>query len=93
MGLSDFERCTPSEFRAVYDAWHGRAESLEQGEWEQTRLLCACILQDRLKQSLDVREVLPLPWDKKHDQSPARDLSNAELKTRYEAAKKRYGLK
>lgn len=35
MSLRDFERCTPSEFRAVFDAWYGRAQALERSGWEQ----------------------------------------------------------
>ena len=65
---------------------------LERGEWEQTRLVCACILRYSAKRVLDVRDVLPLPWDKTDKQSPTRQLSNAELKARYESAKKRYGF-
>ncbi len=92
LSLQDFERCTPSEFRAIFDAWHERAQSLERSEWEQTRFLCACVLQYGAKKTLDVRNVLPLPWDKTEGQSLTQGLSDTELKARYESAKKRYGF-
>lgn len=92
MSLQDFERCTPSEFRAVFDAWHERIQALERSGWEQTRFLGACVLRYGAKRMLDVRDVLPFPWDKTDSRSSTRNLSDAELKVRYESAKKRYGF-
>lgn len=92
ISLQDFERCTPSEFRAVFDAWHERVQKLERNEWEQTRFLGACVVRYSAKRILDVRDVLPLPWDKAEKQSPIQQMSNAELKSRYKSAKRRYGF-
>lgn len=92
MSLSDFERCTPSEFRAVFDAWHARTETMERAAWEQTRQICVCVLQVGSKRPLDARVVFPLPWDETIGKSRPERLSDTELKARYEAAKKRYGI-
>ena len=91
MGFSDFCSCTPSEFREVYEAWKLHDEYSVRSSWEQTRVLCTAMLQPYSKKKLRVRDVFPLPWDRKGQQE-ADALSEAERKAQYEAAKKRYGI-
>lgn len=95
LGLDDFCSCTPSEFWKIYESWQTQAEHAERESWEQTRVLCASMLQPYSKKRLRGRDVFPLPWD---DQSVAmasrqtEPISDVERQARYEAAKKRYGI-
>ena len=52
LSLPDFCALTPSEFRAVCDAWGRRNEGLEQGAWERMRLLATITIQPHVKKRL-----------------------------------------
>lgn len=90
MSLQDFCSYTPSEFRAVYDAWRKQRDYDDRESWEQTRRLCVSILQPWSKKALTGRDVFSLPWDK--SERKEEQLSEDERKARYEAAKKRYRI-
>lgn len=63
MSLSDFERCTPSEFSAVAERWKERQERESRQEWERTRLLAAMSLQPYSKKPVRPTDVMRFPWD------------------------------
>ena len=94
MGMSrgDFERCTPSELRAVWDRWREAEELRNREEWERLRWQMLCTLQPHSKKELTVQDVLQLPWDReiKKDKKPE---SGEATRARFERAKERYGLK
>lgn len=96
MSMQDFERCTPSEFRAVFDAWNGREERRERGEWERVRMSCLCSIQPYSKKRLGVTDVMEFPWEKEEKREKSkerREESMEEIKARYEAARRRFGLR
>lgn len=64
MSMQDFERCTPSEFKATFDAWNGGRERLERGEWERVRMSCLCSLQPYSKKKLRPTDIMEFPWEK-----------------------------
>lgn len=70
LSLPDFCALTPSEFRAVCDAWGRRNEGLEQGAWERMRLLATITIQPHVKKRLTPGQLLPLPWEKPKDTRP-----------------------
>ena len=70
LSLPDFCALTPSEFRAVCDAWGRRNEGLEQGAWERMRLLATITIQPHVKKRLTPGQLLPLPWDRKRPAAP-----------------------
>ena len=80
MGMSydDFCRCTPYEFKAIYDAWSVRQESVMEGDWERMRMLATLMLQPYAGKGkrITARKVLQLPWDSKHE-APAQDKESA----------------
>ena len=90
LGLDDFCCCTPSEFWKIYESWQTQAEYVMRDNWEQTRVLCASMLQPYIKKRLSGRDVFPLPWDGKKKEEE--HISKKERDARYEAAKKRYGI-
>lgn len=91
MSLRDFERCTPSEFRAVFDRWKHQEEQRERGEWERVRMQCLCVLQPYSKKSLQARDIMEFPWEKEENKT-AVTVTDDELRKRYKVAKKRFGL-
>lgn len=101
MGMSydDFARCTPSEYAAVWRAWHEAAERREQSEWERLRMSCLCMLQPYSKKRLRAEDVMRFPWESGARGSAVRPgvradiLSAEEMEARREAAMARYGLK
>jgi hypothetical protein len=97
MSLRDFERCTPSEFKAVWEAWQGREQRRERTSWEQTRLLCTTLLQPYSKKALRVRDVMEFPWDTDvaPEEAPAapKQPTREEEMERYRQAIRRAGLK
>jgi hypothetical protein len=97
MSLTDFERCTPSEFRAVWKAWQERETQRERRSWEQTRAVCVTLLQPYSKRALRGGDVLHFPWDDETESHPqqeaAEPLTHEEEMERYREARKRAGLK
>lgn len=94
MSRTDFERCTPSELKAIWDKWQEREEAKTRDEWERLRWLMLYVTQPHSKKVLELEDVLKLPWDKlKQTINPDRPQSDEDARSRFEAAKKRYGLK
>ena len=91
LGLEDFCSCTPSEFWKIYESWHERAELTFRAGWEQTRILCASVLQPYSKKRLSAQDIFSLPWDGK-DEDEEEKMTVEERKARYEVAKKRFGI-
>lgn len=92
MSMDDFCRCTPSEFRAVWDAWNEMRQSAEREAWEQLRMQCLCTLQPWSKQRLEARDIMEFPWDKIKESPVNGNLSREELLRRYREAKREAGL-
>ena len=57
--------------------------------WEETRVICQCVLQPYSKRKLSARDVFPLPWDERDEEEEEEVLTEEERRPRYEAAKKR----
>lgn len=90
MSLHDFEQCTPSEFRAVFDRWKTDRESMVRMGWEQIRMQCLCSLQPYSRKHLRAKDVMEFPWDNEKTEKTAEDMT--VLKERYKAAMKKYNL-
>lgn len=98
MSLTDFERCTPSQFYAIADAWRQQQNSKQQAQWEQVRTLALCILQPHTTHRLKPADIMQFPWDNKQktesdtpDTTPE-PISDEELQRRYKEAAKARGL-
>jgi hypothetical protein len=65
IGLShgDFCRCTPSEFKATYDAWAEMRQADYRTQWERTRMTALCSIQPHSSKSLRPQDVMAFPWD------------------------------
>lgn len=93
MSRDDFERCTPFEFYEVHRHWAERQRDGERAAWERTRVLALFEIQPYVKGQADPHKVLPFPWDNEEKAETQREqLSAEELRQRYEAAVKKYGL-
>ena len=90
MSVQDFCRCTPSEFRHIYDSWNDKETKREQRNWERTRLLCCYIIQPYSKKEIKVTDVIKFPWEEKAEEKAP--ITDEELHERYKAAKERLGL-
>ncbi len=94
MSVEDFCRCAPSEFYAVWRAYSEREQRLERAEWERMRMECLCSLQPHSKTKLTTRDILTFPWEKEPEGEKEKEtLTKAEIRERYERAKKRWGLR
>ena len=93
MSMDDFCRCTPSEFRSVYDAWLRMEERREHSAWERMRMGCVCVLQPWSKSRLRAEDVMLFPWEVRTDEksSPGK-VDREEVLRRYRAAKAKVGL-
>ena len=95
MSIPDFDRCTPDEFRAIYDAWAKINDSENRVGWERARLLCLCLLLPYASKQLTPRDVMEFPWEITDTSEPVSISSTndtEEINQRYLEAKKRYGL-
>jgi hypothetical protein len=93
MSMIDFYSCTPLQFKAIYGAWAEAQSTALRQQWEQSRMVCMCMLQPYSKKRLQPRDVMKFPWDKKEQEeaerkqlTPRKDLSREELMQRYRAA-------
>jgi hypothetical protein len=93
MGMDDFCRCTPSEFRSVWDAWNEMRLMKERESWEQLRMQCLCTLQPWSKKSLSAVDIMEFPWDSEDGKPAKESIDHSEILRRYRAAKNRAGLK
>lgn len=96
--MDDFERCTPSEFNAIWEKWNEMREADMRGEWERLRYAGMFALQPWSKKSLRPTDVMRFAWDEKNEKRRMKDEEPKthdadEERARYEAAKKRYGIK
>ena len=92
MSMQDFERCTPSEFKATFDAWNGLQERIERSEWERVRMSCLCTLQPYSKKKLQASDIMEFPWEKQKTKAKKREETREEVNARYERAKRKFGL-
>lgn len=92
MSLDDFERCTPEEFSAIFEAWSDREQQASRQSWEQTRMVCLCALQPHSKKALSPRDVMAFAWDDAPADHPREELTQEQLEQRFEEAKARYRL-
>lgn len=93
ISMQDFERCTPSEFKAIFDAWNGGCERIERSEWERVRMSCLCSLQPYSKKKLRPADIMEFPWEKQLVKTQRHDETREEVNARYEKAKRRFGLR
>lgn len=99
MSLDDFCRCTPSEFYAVWHAWHETWQWQDRSQWERTRTECLCMLQPYSRQKLTAQDVMAFSWDTEESEAdsvksePSAALTREEEMVRYRAAKAKWGLK
>lgn len=92
MSMHDFERCTPSEFKATFDAWSSGRDRLERSEWERVRMSCLCAIQPYSKKKLRTTDIMEFPWEKQEAKTERRKETREEVISRFAEAKRRYGL-
>lgn len=90
LGIDDFERCTPSEFRVIAEAWNDQRQNAERSEWERARMQCLCMLQPHSRHQLAATDVMRFPWEEETDTSEK--LTAAEIRKRFENVKKEMGM-
>lgn len=92
MSMTDFCRCTPSEFYATWNAWNEMRESHDRGEWERLRMQCLCTLQPYSKKKLEASDIMSFPWEETGKKENVK-VDKDETMRRYRAAKAAAGLK
>lgn len=92
MSVDDFCRCTPLEFRAVYESWAEAEQRRERAAWERARLQCTCMLQPYSKKRLEPQDVLKFAWDNDHFEDESEMLTAKEIRERFEKVKREQGL-
>ena len=90
MTVDDFCRCTPLEFKAVYDGWMESEQRRERAAWERTRMQCTTMLQPYSRRKLDPQDVLHFAWDNQGEEPEK--LSVKEIRERFEKVKREQGL-
>ncbi len=94
MSMKDFERCTPSEFREVFDAWKQQHDQRERREWECARMTWYWAVYPYSKKGIKLTDLAKFPWDKEQEKTqPKKQETMEEIKANFEKAKKRLGLK
>lgn len=93
MGLEDFERCTPSEFRAIADAWREHRSFVRRESWEEVRTLAWCLLQSMTERRLKMTDVLSFAWDEEAAAGGHEELPEEDVMGRYAAVMKARGLR
>lgn len=84
MLYDDFMWLDFEEFDCVYESWVKAQEEARQEEWERVRTLAGCILAPYSRHNVNMKEVLPFPWDKTTT-SNSEILSASDAKQRLEA--------
>lgn len=100
MTVDDFCRCTPLEFKAVYEGWAEREQRRERAAWERTRLECTTTLQPYSRRQLQPEDVMRFAWDVSaaHEESPlppfdkGEKLTAKEIWERFERVKREMGM-
>ncbi len=64
MSMDSFRRCTPGEFRAVYDSWFSHQEMMFHHDWVVGRFVAAIAVQPYCNTSIKPTELFPFPWEK-----------------------------
>lgn len=64
MSLDDFDRCTPSEFTSVVEAWAKQKESDIRTSWEQTRFIAFHCIQPYSKKQMKLTDICRFAWDR-----------------------------
>lgn len=93
MGMDNFCRCTPSEFRSAWDAWDEMRQAHDRGAWERMRMECLCTLQPWSKKRLSARDIMEFPWEEKKISHKDAKMGKEEVMRRYRKAKAAAGLK
>lgn len=63
MSYDDFCRCTPEEFDAVCKSYHSEREAQLRDGWEKARWQASVLLLPHVKDKVQPKKHLPLPWD------------------------------
>ncbi len=93
MSVDDFCRCTPSEFKAVYEAWAESEQRRERSAWERTRILCTTMLQPYSKNILEPKDVMQFEWDASTDSTTEnKKPTTKETWERFGKVKREQGL-
>lgn len=90
MSVDDFCRCTPSEFRAVHEAWDKSEQRRERSAWERTRMLCTCMLQPYSRRQLEPTDVMKFAWEIEEENRAKQ--SAKQIRERFEKVKREQGL-
>ena len=93
MSMQDFCQCTPSEFKAIFDAWQLGQQQREHSEWERVRMQCLCSLQPYSAKHLQAADIMQFPWEKNQVEENTRQETREEIIARMEETKRRWGLK
>jgi len=70
LSLDDFWRCTPGEFRKIFDRWKEDREIRERGEWERVRFAAYFYLMPYLKKGITIKDIAEFPWEKEKSIKP-----------------------
>ena len=65
LSFADFCMLTPREFEAVCDAVNEHDDGEQRAAWERARIIGALSVSPWSKGNVELRKVLPLPWDSK----------------------------
>lgn len=90
ISYDDFYRCSPLQFKKVFDRWLNKTESDYRNLWETTRQICFSTLQPHLKRKISVSEFWHLPWDE--TKPKGNGLTIEEERKEFERIKKEYGV-
>lgn len=70
MRPEDWEQMYYEEFDAVCKAYMNHEEAAMKDKWERMRLLASIVIQPHVKKRIGAKDLVPLPWDKKKDETP-----------------------
>ncbi len=91
MSISDFERCTPSEFTSIATRWRSMRDQDRKDRWERMRTLATVFLAPWTRKKLNPKEVIPLAWDKKDNPAQPERSTIERMKKMEAKAKKASG--
>jgi hypothetical protein len=93
MSMEDFCRCTPFEFRTIYEQWREKKEREERTAWERNRWMAMCMLQPYTKKQLQPEDIVIFPWEKSTSGKGRGTEKKEDIQERYRAAKAARGLR
>lgn len=80
MNLDDFCRCTPFEFKGIYDEWFNRTKDAIRREWEIGRMISLNVLAPYSKKSLKPTDICRFSWDDEDTSVPKGTSSYERMK-------------